>query len=108
MTTRERIIQLGEAIELIQEARDLVDEALNDTKAESHYKAYNKYGMNQLLGNGNPYDISLYELKQEFEDLIYEEENQEEHEETQRRNEKKAKQGFIEAGKSSGFDMRGI
>jgi len=66
MTNSQRVEQIQRAIELIQEAQDLVDEAVNDTRSESHYQAYNKYGFNQVLGNGNPYDSSLYNLIDEL------------------------------------------
>jgi len=53
---------IRQAIELISEAQNLVDEAVSGTSQEANYNAYGKYGFSQLLGNGNPYDPSLEDL----------------------------------------------
>ena len=78
MKKSERISLIEEAIEKIQEAETLIDEraaradvpeteeALTGTNLTSHYEGYNKYGINQLLGNGNPYDSSLFTLQEEL------------------------------------------
>ena len=56
--------QIQEAIDLVEEACQLVDDALrSDSRHKSHYEAYGCYGFSQLLGNGNPYDSSLFDLK---------------------------------------------
>ena len=62
MTNKERIYKIYEALELIEQAQELVDEAVSDTNDENHYLAYGRYGFDQLLGNGNPYDSSLHSL----------------------------------------------
>lgn len=59
---------IAEAITLIEEAQDLVQQAIRGTNYESHFEAYGRYGFNQLLGNGNPYDSSLYEILAEAND----------------------------------------
>jgi len=68
METTERLEMLQEAMDLITEAQQLVDEAVSETNIESHYKAYGKYGFDQLLGNGNPYDNGLPTLINNIED----------------------------------------
>lgn len=62
MTNEERKYKIYEALELIEEAKDLVDEAVSGTNDENHYLAYGRYGFDQLLGDGNPYDSSLHSL----------------------------------------------
>jgi hypothetical protein len=54
--------QIEEAINMIQEAMSIVDDAVAGTSIESNYRAYGKYGFSQLLGNGNPHDSSLHSL----------------------------------------------
>ncbi len=66
MTTLERLEQLNEAMELIQQAQQMVDEAVNGTPHQNHYEAYGRYGFDQLLGNGNPYDSGLPNLIEEL------------------------------------------
>jgi len=70
MTNQERINQMEEAMELIEEARQLVGDALRFTKMERHYNAYGEYGFSQLLGEGNPYDGSIPKLIEECEEQI--------------------------------------
>ena len=70
MKTRERIVLIEEAINKIEEAEEILRDALADTRNKSHYDAYGKYGISQLLGNGNRFDSSLYSLKEEFEEEI--------------------------------------
>ena len=75
MTNSERKDAIRQAIDLIMEAQDLVNEAVNGTRQEAHFRAYGQYGLQQLLGNGNPYDSSLESLLEEF---FYREEMEEE------------------------------
>jgi len=53
------------------EAQGLVDDAVSGvygtTRLQANYEAYGRYGFNQLLGNGNPYDSSLDSLIEEIE-----------------------------------------
>ena len=58
----DQIIAIEEAIELIERAQALVDEAMCGASKEAHYLAYGRYGFDQLLGNGNPYNSSLQSL----------------------------------------------
>ena len=51
-----------EAIQMVEEAQGLVDEAVKGTIHEGHYRAYGRYGFDQLLENGNPYDSGLMGL----------------------------------------------
>lgn len=57
-----RFEKLQEAIELIDEARELVKDALQGTPDYEHCKAYGFYGLDQALGNGNKYDCSIYQV----------------------------------------------
>jgi len=69
MTHSEIIVEaIKEAIIKVEEAKGLVDEVLGDTNLESHYEGYGKYGFDELLGDGNRYDFSLYDLIKEIED----------------------------------------
>ena len=58
----EKAEAIREAIEKIEEAQQLVDEALKGEGIEDNYRAYGRYGFDQLLGNGNRYDSSLLDL----------------------------------------------
>ena len=40
----------------------MVGEAIRGTSIENNYYAYGEYGFTQLLGQGNPYDSSLFSL----------------------------------------------
>tara|TARA_R110000744_G_scaffold145383_1_gene257982 strand:+ start:783 stop:983 length:201 start_codon:yes stop_codon:yes gene_type:complete len=62
MNQHNRFEKLQEAIELIDEARELVKEALQGTSDYENCKAYGFYGLDQALGNGNKYDTSIYEI----------------------------------------------
>jgi hypothetical protein len=66
MVTKQDRIDLGnaveEAIELVEQAQRLVDEAVGGMDIEDNYLAYGRYGFDQLLGNGNPYDSCLASL----------------------------------------------
>lgn len=66
MTVQERVEMIEEAKQLIAEAQQIVDDALNDTNLEAHYFAYGRYGFDQLLNNGNPYDSGLNDLINEL------------------------------------------
>lgn len=77
-TVSERIELIEQAIALIEEASELLDEAVKGTSQESHYKAYGKYGIDDLLGNGNPYNTSLEQLKSNIEEEYEIEEDDEE------------------------------
>lgn len=59
-------MKIQEAIELVERAQDLVDEVMRE-RGSSHYEAYGRYGFNQLLGNGNPYDDGLPTILEEME-----------------------------------------
>lgn len=72
---REKLEKLEQAQDLIMEAKDLIEEALLPSQ-KAHFEAYGKYGIDQLLGNGNPYDQGiqnlmeeLYEEREELEDM---------------------------------------
>lgn len=59
MSNQEKIEMLEQAIDLVCEAQNLVDEVMD---GDSHYESYGKYGFLQLLGNGNEYDTSLFDV----------------------------------------------
>jgi hypothetical protein len=57
------------AIELIQEAKELMDIVMDsDSRLSREYYAYNEAGIQQALGNGNPYDMSLPKILKEIEE----------------------------------------
>jgi len=58
----DRIQKIREALELVEAAQELVDQAVRGTNVERHYLAYGRYGFNTLTGTGNPYDSSLKDL----------------------------------------------
>ena len=62
MNKEEFIDEIEKAIEMVEEAQHIVDIAINDMNIRHNYEAYGKYGFDQLLGSGNPYDSSLYSL----------------------------------------------
>ena len=59
---------LHEALQLIKDAQQLVQDVLEGTEHEAHFNAYGKYGFDQLLGNGNRFDSSVAGLLDEFGD----------------------------------------
>jgi len=54
------------AMDLIQEARDLIDSVLNGDLEHfiisSNYYAYAEYGLKTAMGEGNPYDGKLQDI----------------------------------------------
>ena len=63
---QEKLSVLNEAIQLVGEACQMVDDVMSDSPNKNHYEAYGKYGFNQLLGNGNPHDSGLQSLIKEL------------------------------------------
>lgn len=61
MTIDKKVEELEKAIELVEEAQNIVDSIMKGNNG--HYNSYGKYGFNQLLGNGNKYDSSLISVK---------------------------------------------
>ena len=59
MSNQEKIEMLEQAIDLVCEAQNLVDEVMD---GNIHYESYGKYGFLQLLGNGNEHDTSLFDV----------------------------------------------
>ena len=47
---------------MVEEAKYIVDMAVEDMNIRHNYEAYGRYGFDQLLGNGNPYDSRLFSL----------------------------------------------
>jgi len=70
MNLQERKYLIRQAWELVEEAQELVDTALKGTRVEVNYETYGRYGFNNLLGNGNPYDSSLSSLLDNEEELM--------------------------------------
>ena len=62
MTKQDRIESIYEAIELIEEAQSLVQNAINGTEIENAFNAYGKFGFDTLLNNGNPYNKGLQDI----------------------------------------------
>jgi len=58
--TNKNKITLAE--DLLIEALQLCEEVAEDSGNMSHFNAYGKYGFDQLLGNGNKYDSSIFDL----------------------------------------------
>ena len=54
--------RLQTVIDTLEEMQGELDDIINGTTMEEHFKAYSRYGLNQLLGSGNPYDSSLHDL----------------------------------------------
>jgi hypothetical protein len=73
MDKSELLEELYQAIELVEEAKSRVDEVAKALGEYSRYKAYGCYGFDTLLGNGNPYDASLFDLVKKAEDMMEEE-----------------------------------
>jgi hypothetical protein len=65
--------KIEEAIEMVDQARHIVEIALNGTDQEAHFDAYGGYGFTQLLGEGNRYDKSLYDLIDGYEEEVEDE-----------------------------------
>ena len=61
---RKRIDQerLQAVIDTLEEIQGELDDIIDGTSMEDHFKAYGRYGLNRLLGIGNPYDDSLHTL----------------------------------------------
>jgi len=57
---------LEEAIELIEQAQELVDGVVKGMEIENNYMGYGRYGFDQLLGNGNQYDGNLFKIEAEI------------------------------------------
>jgi len=68
MNILERRELIEQAINLVEQAQSMVDEVMYDHSNKSHYEAYGKYGFNQLLGNGNPYDTGLTNILNDLDD----------------------------------------
>ena len=62
MDKQEFIDEIERAIEMVDQARHIVDMAVDGMGIQANYEAYGKYGFDQLLGTGNPYDNSLQTL----------------------------------------------
>jgi len=68
MDRQEFIDEIERAISLVEEASYAVDMAVEGMRIQANYEAYGRYGFDQLLGNGNPYDSSLQSLIDKTED----------------------------------------
>ena len=68
MDRQEFIDEIERAISLVEEASYAVDMAVEGMRIQPNYEAYGRYGFDQLLGNGNPYDSSLQSLIDKTED----------------------------------------
>ena len=68
MDRQEFIDEIERAISLVEEASYAVDMAVEGMRVQANYEAYGRYGFDQLLGNGNPYDSSLQSLIDKTED----------------------------------------
>ena len=66
MTTAERIELIEQAMELVREAQDKVQVAVNGTSSEANFDAYGEYGFLQLLSASKPYDRGLRNLIDDF------------------------------------------
>ena len=69
MDKQEFIDKIERAIEMVDQTRHIVDMAIDNVDGhflKANYEAYGKYGFDQLLGNGNPYDNSLQYLIDKF------------------------------------------
>ena len=73
MTISEIMEELNEAIALVEQAKAKVDAAAKQAGRYGHYTAYGRYGFDTLLGNGNPYDASLFDMMNDLEEEMEEE-----------------------------------
>ena len=73
MTISELKDELNEAIAMVEEAKAKVDAAAKQAGCYSHYTAYGRYGFDTLLGKGNPYDASLFDIMNDLEEKMEEE-----------------------------------
>lgn len=55
------------AMQMVEEAKELVEQAVEGTSIYPNYRAYGRYGFDQLMSNGNPYDSGLQDLIDEAE-----------------------------------------
>ena len=55
----ERAERVAEARRMVEEAMEMVNDAVYGLDIEKQYEAYGRFGFDQLLGNGNPYDGGL-------------------------------------------------
>ena len=62
MTNEEKVKILIEAMDLVKEAREMVEGAISGTDQEHHWTAYGEGGLQQATGMGNPYDDSIPKL----------------------------------------------
>lgn len=62
MTPEQRRAQLKGVIEEIENLSEVVKGLVEGTCAESDFEAHGGFGFDTLLGNGNPYDSSLFNL----------------------------------------------
>ena len=63
MNLQRRAQLITDAIDLVQNARERVKEAIKDIPhIWNHYDAYGEYGFKRLLNEGNPYDSGLEDL----------------------------------------------
>ena len=62
MDRQEFTEEIERAIEMVDQARHIVDMVVDSMSIRANYEAYGKYGFDQLLGTGNPYDNSLQTL----------------------------------------------
>ena len=60
---RETQMAIDDIIIRVEELKCELDNLLHGTDLYPHYKAYGRYGFDQLLGNGNPYDEGLFSIK---------------------------------------------
>jgi hypothetical protein len=57
-----RYENIQQAIEMIEEAKAIIEDSIRGTDEWNHFQAYQAYGLDQALGNGNRYDSSLFDL----------------------------------------------
>ena len=73
MNISEVMNELNEAIAMVEEAKAKVDAVAMEVGDWGHYTAYGRYGFDGLLGDGNRFDRSLYDMKESIEEAIAEE-----------------------------------
>ena len=68
MDRQEFTEEIERAIEMVDQARHIVDMAVDSMSIRANYEAYGKYGFDQLLGDGNRFDASLQDLIDGYEE----------------------------------------
>ena len=65
--SEEKREELRKIIFDLEDLSQALDYVLEGTEFEAEFKSYRRFGMDTLLGNGNPYDRSLFNILEDSE-----------------------------------------